>query len=113
MAPGPFPFTIFQLANALPVSNGHVVINLSKDATATTGPIGAKVKVTISLDVNGEITGVPEPLFWPNAELNPTDTYYIYTVYNSNGQPLTGPLYTTVAQSGVGFGLAFGSNFAS
>lgn len=111
MAQGPFPITTFQLANGLPVSKGHVVINLSKDATASTGPIGSKIKVAIVLDTNGQITGTP--LFWPNAELDPDDTVYIYQVFNGDGQPITRPLYITITQSGLGFGVSFGVFFGS
>lgn len=111
MAQGPFPITIFQLANGTAVSGGRVIVNLSKDATASTGSIAAKIKVSLLLDSNGAVSGTA--LFWPNAELDPADSYYIYQVFNADGQPITGPLYTTVTQSGFGFGAAFGGSFGS
>lgn len=113
MAQTPFPISAFQLANGTAVSNGRVVINLSKDATATTGPIAAKIKVSVKLDINGEITSTPPPQFWPNSELEPEDTYYIYQVYNGDGQPITGPLYVTIIDPGIGFGESFGNSFGS
>lgn len=111
MAQGPFPISFFQLANGFVVANGRVVINLSKDATATTGPLAAKVKVTLTLNENGVVSGSPQ--FWPNNELDPDDTYYIYQVYNADGQPITGPLYLTLNPFGFGFGESFGTSFGS
>lgn len=111
MAQGPFPISFFQLANGLAVAGGHVIVNLSKDVTATTGPIAAGLKVSLTLDESGAIIG--SPMFWPNRELDPDDSYYIYQVYNIDGQPITGPLYLALNSSGFGFGESFGTSFGS
>lgn len=111
MAQGLFPITTYQLADTTPVANGYLIINLSKDATASTGPIGSKIKVKVLLDANGKITGAPQ--FWPNQQLSPSDSVYIVVVYNSQAERIAGPLNVVVVPTATGFGLAFGSSFGS
>jgi hypothetical protein len=35
-------------------------------------------------------------LFWQNSSISPVGTYYILTVYSSQGQKVAGPLKVTV-----------------
>lgn len=112
MPQGPLPTSTYQLADTTPVANGYLIVNLSKDCTASTGPIGSKVKVKVLLDQNGEVSGAPQ--FWRNEDLNPDDSYYIVVVYTAIGERVAGPLnILVVTTGGNGFGAAFGSSFGS
>lgn len=114
MAPSsPFPVTTFQLANGDPLANGYLLLNLSKDVSTGTGQLSGKVKVKIQLDSNGEITGTPYPEFYPNITLTPSDSYYIVSIYTSEGERVAGPLSYIVGNTGGGFGQEFGVSFAS
>lgn len=82
-----FPISVFQDADGNPVSFGRVLVNLSEDATTPASTqIGAASVAVINLDVNGAVIG--SPLVWPNAELNPTDSVYVYSVYSQVGNEI-------------------------
>lgn len=108
-----FPITTFQYSSTQPVANGYMIIHLNKDCaiTGNGGQISARIKIRVPLDAGGEVA---EVLFWPNVELNPSDSVYVYSVYNKDGQRVLGPLSIIIGLvSGLGFGVAFGSSFGS
>lgn len=112
MAQSSFPISFFVYANTLPVANGSIVIQTNKDVQIPSiGQISSRIKLRFSLDENGEIVGAP--LFYPNAELNPTDSYYIYSIYTDKGQRVIGPEFITIGLGLTGFGQSFGTSFAS
>lgn len=107
-----FPIAAFVYANTLPVANGFVVIQTNKDVQIpSVGQISSRIKVTLDLDENGEL--INDPLFWPNSELNPNDSYYIYSVYTAKGQRIVGPEALTIGIGLYGFAQSFATNFAS
>lgn len=113
MAQSPFPITTFQFGNTLPVAQGYLQVHLSKDCslnTTTFGQIAARIKVKVKLNTEG----VPDStvLFWPNSELLPNDSSYIYSVYTQDGQLVLGPQSIIIAPGGgTGGGMAFGQGF--
>lgn len=113
MAQQPFPITSFQFNNMQPVANGYLLVNLNKDARCATGNISSGVKVKIPLDANGNLT--QGNIFYPNIEIFPMDTVYVYSVYDSAGQRVAGPLFINIGYSlpPKGFGLSFGTYFGS
>lgn len=112
MAQSSFPISFFVYANTLPVANGSVVIQTNKDVQIPSiGQISSRIKIRVLLDENGEMLGAP--LFWPNSELNPTDSYYIYSVYTAKGQRIVGPEAITLGIGLTGFGQSFGTSFGS
>jgi hypothetical protein len=112
MAQSSFPISIFTYANTLPVANGYIVIQTNKDVQIpSTGQISSRIKVTVRLDQFGQILN--DPVFWPNSELNPNDSYYIYSVYTVLGQRIVGPEAIQIGIGLTGFGQSFGSSFAS
>jgi hypothetical protein len=114
MALSPITQTLFNLPNGQPVANGSVKIHINKDCTSPTGLVGQKIKITVDLDANGvPITG---PLFWPNSELTPLDTVYIFEVFNDALLRICGPIPVYVGSSSPpvsGFGSGFGTSFGS
>jgi hypothetical protein len=113
MAQETWPITNYQFVNGNPVAFGYLIIHLDKDAVSSTGQVSSRVKVKLSLDGAGMI--VSGPVFWPNSQLTPTDTLYIYSVYTQAGQRILGPLSLLVGiiAPSTGFGEAFGSSFGS
>lgn len=112
MAQSTFPILTFNYANTLPVASGFIVIQTNKDVQIpSTGQIASRIKLRINLDQFGEILN--NPLFWPNNELNPADSYYIYSVYTAKGQRILGPEAITIGIGSTGFGVSFGTSFAS
>ena len=112
MAQSPFPIAQFVYANTLPVADGFVVVQLSKDCKSSGGQVASRIKVRLLLNSSGNI--INDPLFYPNSELQPNDSVYIYSVYNSDGHRVLGPVTILIGEStGTGFGLAFGSSFGS
>lgn len=80
-----FPLSTFEDSDGNPISFGRVLVNLSKDVqTPTPEQIAATFTAVINLDVNGMVLGNPE--VWPNSELVPSDSVYIYSVYSELGQ---------------------------
>lgn len=107
-----FPQTTFTDAGGNPLSNGYLLIRLSADAQAPdSSQIASQRVMRVALDANGVITGGPE--FWPNSEMNPSSTVYLLSVFRQNGQKLISDLPVTVVGVSEGFGLAFGTSFAS
>lgn len=76
-----------------PVANGYIRIRLSQDGSVSSHQIQSNY-TEIALDSNGTITG--SPLFWPNADISPSGTYYILLVYAATGQIVSGPSIVTV-----------------
>lgn len=115
MAQVPFPITSFQFPNTLPVANGWMTLHLNKDCQLPTnlGQLTGRVKVKVPLNALGQVSD--EFTFWPNEELFPPDSSYVMYVYKSNGDLVLGPINIVIGELGnaTGFGLAFGSNFAS
>lgn len=85
----PFPITTFQDPSGKPISNGRVLIRLNTDEMSPVGQIYASLYSKIALDVNGQVIG--NPLFWQIADLEPSGSWYIYTVYSKIGQLAAGP----------------------
>jgi len=95
MARVAFPLTTFQDSDGNPVSFGYVLVQLSEDAqTPTPEQIASSRLATISLDVNGAVLG--SPMVWPNAELTPSDSVYIYSVYSQVGAAIVREATLTV-----------------
>lgn len=115
MSQVPFPITSFQLANTSPVANGWVIVHLNKDCQLPNnlGQLAGRLKIKIQLDANGDVPG--SATFWPNEELFPADSRYVMYVYNSIGELILGPINIVIGEIGnnTGFGLQFGSFFAS
>lgn len=84
----PLPITNYQYPDGTPVANGKLTINLNTGGLVSGNHIQFN-KTTVLLDSSGNITG--SPLFWPNADIYPTGTYYIVTVYDSTGNQVSGP----------------------
>lgn len=108
-----FPITTFQFASTEPVANGYMIIHLNKDCaiTGNGGQVSARIKIRVPLSSGGELA---ETFFWPNSELVPSDSVYVYSIHKQNGQRVLGPLSITIGLAGgIGFGIAFGSSFAS
>ncbi|GEM_PF-4960284 len=83
----------FITPDGSPVSNGFILIRLSQDGSASGEQITTQF-VSIPLDVNGTIIG--SPVFWVNAYISPSGTYYIQSVYSATGQCVSGPNRITV-----------------
>lgn len=93
-----------------PLADGYLEVRLSTDAHSPDGQIAAGVTIHVPLDSSG--TPVAGYDFWPNAFLEPDDTVYIVQGYEATGQ-LVFTLFLEVNATGGGFGLMFGSSFAS
>ena len=112
-----FPLTTFVLGNTLPVASGYMQIHLSKDCAiqANQGQIAYRRRVRVPLDINGNVS--QDFTFWPNIQLSPNDSVYVYSVYTADGQKVLGPVSIVIppasGQGGLGFGEAFGSSFGS
>lgn len=76
-----------------PVANGYMKIRLSEDGSVNNTQIQSNF-TTVALDSLGTIIG--SPVFWPNASINPPNTYYIQLVYEASGQLVSGPSKVTV-----------------
>jgi hypothetical protein len=112
MALGPLTITNFITADGLPVADGEVSIRLNKDCMGPSGQVSTRA-VLFALDSAGAPIG--SPLFWPNNQLVPSDSVYIISVRNSEGQRILGPEGIFVGGSGTatGFGASFGASFGS
>jgi hypothetical protein len=70
--------------------NGAVdFVNRSVVSVSSYSQICAGRVTRIPLDSNGTIIG--SPVFWPNDELQPSGTYYVYRVRSAAGQQVVGP----------------------
>jgi len=95
MARVAFPLTNFQDADGNPVSNGVVLLELNTDVvTPDSQQIAAGFASGIPLDINGNLLG--SPLVWPNAELQPAGSVYIYSVYSHLGTEIVRDAVLTV-----------------
>lgn len=95
MAKVSFPITNFQDSDGNPVSFGYVLLRISTDVkTPVPDQIGALFVSRINLDVDGNVTN--SPLVWPNLELTPSGSEYIYNVYSQFGQQLAANIFITV-----------------
>lgn len=110
-----FPLSTFQHSDTTPITNGYLEVHLNKDCAiqGNAGQVSSRRKVRVQLSLNGTVSTVPQ--FWPNSELIPNDSVYIFSVYTKEGQRVIGPLAATIAVNGtgIGFGSAFGASFAS
>lgn len=87
MARVAFPITTFTDPEGDPLSFGYVILTVSTDAmTPDNEQIAQGLGAVIKLDIDGQVTN--NPMVWPNAELNPADTAYIYSVFTAMGQEL-------------------------
>ncbi len=93
MARQPLTITTFQYPDGTVVSNGTIQIRLNTNGSVSNTQIQNEF-TTISLDINGVITG--SPTFWPNTNILPAGTYYVMSVYSSSGQLVAGPNKITV-----------------
>jgi hypothetical protein len=95
MARVAFPLSTFQDSDGNPVGFGRVLVNLSTDVqTPTPQQIAASLVATINLDINGATLGTPE--VWPNSELTPSGSVYIYSVFSQLGQEIVREATLTV-----------------
>jgi len=88
----------FQDASGNTLNGGSVIFRLSTDAVATGTQVVASILTSAVLDASGNISGTVS--LWPNDQLDPTDTVYRITAYNSKGQPVWNS--ENVIPSGVG-----------
>jgi hypothetical protein len=95
MAKVAFPITIFTDSEDNALSFGYVFLNVSEDvSTPNSTQIGQGSVVTITLDENGTVEG--SPTVWPNAELQPSGSTYVYSVYSAMGQLVADQVTLTV-----------------
>lgn len=95
MARVSFPLSVFQDSDGNPISFGYVLVNLSTDVkTPTPTQIASSFVAKINLDINGAVTG--SPMVWPNAQLSPSDSVYVYSVYSRLGQEVVREASLTV-----------------
>lgn len=93
MAKVSLPLTNFQNADGTPVALGTLQIRLNINGSVNDTQLQTNTSV-INLDVNGNVLG--SPTFWPNADILPTGTYYIFSVYSAAGQLVGGPNVLTI-----------------
>ena len=72
----------FQGPDGTPLAGGLLMLQLSADAQALASDVQviSRVPISIVLDGNGN---APTTAIWGNAELTPTDTFYLVNLYNS------------------------------
>ena len=93
MAQVSFPLTTYQLPSGVPVADGSLVVRLNADGQVGTSQIASN-PVRLPLDANGTLS--TSYLFWSNSNIAPTGTYYIYSVYTSDGEMISGPNLITL-----------------
>lgn len=80
----------FQNIDGAPLSNGFLVFELSHDEQETTtspnGQVVAGLRKTVYLDNNGNV--VAGSTMWANDSLNPANSFYFVTAYDSTGKPV-------------------------
>ena len=95
----PFPYTTFHAANDAPIANGLLSIRLNVDGNVDTGSgtlqLCSGIEVKIPLNQFGIVNGNLN--VWPNADITPSGTYYVYSVYSAKGDLVLGPSIVTVA----------------
>jgi len=74
------------------LANGSLVLELNQDAQVNGNTqLCGGLKITVPLDVNGDIqTSIPV-FVWPNDVMSPSNTYYTVTGYSQIGQLAWGP----------------------
>lgn len=88
----------FQSPGGNPLSNGYLKIHLNRDcAISSGGQIGYNSVVKVPLDGSGNILGTV--LIWPNDQLLPAGSKYIFRVYSSAGLLVSGPYLLTITSS--------------
>jgi hypothetical protein len=108
MSFSPLSITNFITADGAPVAEGELLIRLSKDCMSPEGQVSTRT-MTFDLDDNGS---PGDPLFWPNASLNPADSTYWFQVRNGNGEIILQWQGIYVGPGGGG-GSGFGSGFGT
>ncbi len=83
----------FVNPDGTPVANGYIRIRLNQDGSVNNTQIQSSF-TQIPLDSNGTIVG--SPVFWTNASISPSGTYYVLQVYAASGQLISGPSRLTV-----------------
>lgn len=89
-----FPYTTFWDSSGAPLVDGYVLLRLSQDAHSPNGLICGGKDVLISLDAAGVMESVPQ--VWPNSQLTPSGSSYIYQAYRADGQLAFGPESVTL-----------------
>jgi hypothetical protein len=109
------PQTTFTDSEGQPLANGYLDIRLSKDAQVPVlnFQLTAGITTRIDLDANGTVTGTGTVLLYPNLSLLPADTFYRLQVFSAEGQLVSDDWITVTSGGSFGFGVAFGSSFAS
>jgi hypothetical protein len=88
-----FPLTTYQYPDGNPVANGTLDVRLSQDGMANDTQVQRNFS-RVALDSSGVITG--SPTFWHNSDISPSGTYYVFNVYNKQGQLVAGPNKITI-----------------
>lgn len=95
MAKVSFPITTFTDPEGNPLSFGYVFLNVSEDvSTSSSTQIGQGSIATITLDENGDVAG--SPTVWPNSELSPSGSVYVYSAFSAVGQLIADSVPLTV-----------------
>lgn len=93
MAKVSFPITQFTDSSGNPLVSGYITVRLNTDGMASASQLSA-IACTIQLDNTGHIVG--SPTFWPNAQIQPSGTYYIVRAFAQDGQLVSGPNSVTI-----------------
>lgn len=90
-----FPITTFTDPEGNPLSFGYIFLSVNEDvSTPSSTQIGQGAVAIITLDENGVVVG--SPTIWPNSELSPSDSTYVYSVYSAMGQLVADDIPLTV-----------------
>jgi hypothetical protein len=109
------PQTQFTDSEGQPIANGFLSIRINEDAQVPVLllQLVAGRAVQIPLDEDGNITGSGVTFLYPNSELSPDDTVYLLSVYSALGQLVSDDVVIVTSGGSFGFGVSFGSSFAS
>lgn len=86
---------------------GTLVMQLSQDGVLSEGQgqVSGAIKISILLDINGDVSTSPAQYVWPTDELSPAGTTYTAWVYAADGQLAWGPNYNLTVPTGATFNI--------
>lgn len=89
--------TAFQDPQGNVLANGSITFDLSAPAEVTGGGQIVPTRVEVILTSAGLIPA--STVIWANDQINPTNTVYFVSIYNSNGLLVSGPLFWRISGS--------------